>query len=459
MVKIGQFGLQTDGYPRKGSPRLQDEFDALPEDFFSLGQSEDYYLALNALPPEQREQLLVALRDVARDLDLLERAHNEASMQKSLLRSVMPATIRGRFHRLAMGNAELTAFDFRYDFPPSPTGPVSIDFQVEPEAQPPTNIHILIGRNGVGKTRCLRGITRSLVVGARDPDQDGTVSEDNDFANVVSVTFSAFDPFDPLIDMPDAPIVLPYTYIGLKALPNADGDEAGRPKPPKTVEELTSDFAKSVAVCRRGMKAQRWRRALTTLQADPLFSEAEVLKLADVGNEADAEAKAKKTYHRLSSGHKIVLLTITRLVETVDERSLVLIDEPEAHLHPPLLSAFVRSLSDLLVERNAVAIIATHSPVVLQEAPRSCVWILGRVGAAVRAERPRLETFGENVGVLTSEVFGLEVTESGFHKLVEKAAGASASYEALLNAFSNQLGAEARSIGRAAIATKQKKDP
>jgi predicted ATP-dependent endonuclease of OLD family len=51
-----------------------------------------------------------------------------------------------------------------------------------------------------------------------------------------------------------------------------------------------------------------------------------------------------------------VLLTITRLVETVEERTLVLLDEPEAHLHPPLLSAFVRSLSDLLINRNGVAI-------------------------------------------------------------------------------------------------------
>lgn len=41
-----------------------------------------------------------------------------------------------------------------------------------------------------------------------------------------------------------------------------------------------------------------------------------------------------------------MLLSITKLVEFVEERSLVLMDEPEAHLHLPLLSAFVRALSD-----------------------------------------------------------------------------------------------------------------
>ena len=64
---------------------------------------------------------------------------------------------------------------------------------------------------------------------------------------------------------------------------------------------------------------------------------------------------------------------MTHLADRVAERTLVLIDEPETHLHPPLLSAFVRAMSDLLIDRNGVAIIATHSPVVLQETPRTCV--------------------------------------------------------------------------------------
>jgi predicted ATP-dependent endonuclease of OLD family len=104
-----------------------------------------------------------------------------------------------------------------------------------------------------------------------------------------------------------------------------------------------------------------------------------------------------------------VLLTITRLVETVAEQSLVLLDEPEAHLHPPLLASFVRALSNLQTERNGVALIGTHSPVVLQEVPRSCVWKVSRWDRHP-PERPALETYGENVGVLTHEIFGLEVS-------------------------------------------------
>ena len=137
-------------------------------------------------------------------------------------------------------------------------------------------------------------------------------------------------------------------------------------------------------------------------------------------------------------------------MELIDERALVLIDEPESHLHPPLLAALVRVLSMLLIRRNGAAILATHSPVVLQETPRSCVWVLRRSGDQVTAERPLIETFGENVSVLTREVFGLEVTLSGFHKMVSDALAAEhGNYEQVLEEFRGQLGAEARAIALA----------
>ena len=42
------------------------------------------------------------------------------------------------------------------------------------------------------------------------------------------------------------------------------------------------------------------------------------------------------------------------------------------------------------------------------------------MGNYSKFERPRLETFGENIGVLTNEVFGLEITESGFYKILKE---------------------------------------
>jgi predicted ATP-dependent endonuclease of OLD family len=98
-----------------------------------------------------------------------------------------------------------------------------------------------------------------------------------------------------------------------------------------------------------------------------MFQESEIIKLIEIKDEKELKDTSSEIFNKLSSGHKIVLLTITRLVETVEEKTLVMLDEPESHLHPPLLSAFIRALSELLILRNGVAIIATHSPVILQE--------------------------------------------------------------------------------------------
>lgn len=174
-----------------------------------------------------------------------------------------------------------------------------------------------------------------------------------------------------------------------------------------------------------------------------------------LGMNIDAAIQAARSLvRRMSSGHSIVLLTITKLVDTVEEKTLVLLDEPESHLHPPLLSAFTRALSDLLHNRNGVAIIATHSPVVVQEVPRSCVWKLTRLRTQGRSDRPERETFGENVGVLTREIFGLEVSKSGFHDMLQKAVDEGGSFESILQEYNEQLGFEAQAILRTLIAAR-----
>jgi predicted ATP-dependent endonuclease of OLD family len=172
----------------------------------------------------------------------------------------------------------------------------------------------------------------------------------------------------------------------------------------------------------------------------------------------DLGRQAGRLFRRLSSGHKIVLLTITKLVERVEERTLVLIDEPEAHLHPPLLAALIRAVSDLLINRNGVAVVATHSPVVLQEVPRSCVWKLRRHGGGAVVERPEIETFAENIGRLTHEVFGLEVTRSGFYKMIAEAIGPDDDFEDVINKFDHELGLEGRALISVRIAERDAAD-
>jgi len=458
--------------PEQRRPNIPDRFTNLGEIFFSVGQDDTYYEMLNELGDEFRDAYLKAMRDVAQDAELFERALNEDVMGVSLLRSVSDTSVRGQFRWMTQGGARLTRYSFSYTPPPwgRNNQPPTFKFKVLPESFPPTNVHVLIGRNNVGKTYTVEQMTNAIV----RPDEGDFgqfeweenpfgLAETESFSNIISVTFSAFDPFEPLPNRQDKLSSVRYQYIGLKHVGKNDD---GKPKPPKSPDDLAADFGKSVQfIVTQSAKADRWRRALALLESDPIFKQAEIWSLIEKYQELqqlferrdalnELRKSARQLYSKLSSGHKIVVLTITRLVETLEERSLVIVDEPEAHLHPPLLSAFTRSLSDLLINRNGVAIIATHSPVILQEVPRTCVWCLRRTGREKRIERPAKETFGENVGTLTQAIFQLEVTTSGFHRMLSNAVNENLTYDGVVERFNGQLGDEARAIVRSLIAAR-----
>lgn len=470
-LKIAKVDHEYGGTNGSRTP-LKSKFSRLGNQYVSLGQDESYYKRLrDLLGPSKSKAALKSLGDLAISPQRFTQFHAETVVSESLLRSVSSVTVRGVYAKIIQGNDQPTAFDFT--FSKSTKNPfvadrqVSLGFRVVPDSMPPTNIHVLIGRNGSGKTTLLRSMARSMIGSPFERQDDGAFHSaiegvDGQFANLVYVAFSAFDEVEvPVRDNPSSYNV-PYSYIGLQYL--ADKlplDATENPKARKSTRpasELADVFATSAWTIITGKSMALWRGALDILEADPNFAAADVSQLADDTlldklEEKSFKAAARVLYtERLSSGHRIVLLTITRLVETVSERTLVLLDEPEGHLHPPLLSAFVRALSGLLKARNGLAIVATHSPVILQEAPRSCVYSINRSGDVQTAERPSLETFGENVGTLTHAVFGLEVLATGFSQLLRDAATGAQSYELVSTAFHDELGFEARALIRTWLA-------
>ena len=467
-VKIAQFnmgsGSETNS-PGLRSPNLEPTFTELGPEFFSLGQDVSYYHTLQKMGTPFCHDVLRRLNDIAYNKDLLDRAKEELVTKISLLRNVPLSNVIGEYYRL-LHSGDRDGFKFVYFAPPvlenkklNQAAQFHLKFEVKKSLYPPTNLHVLIGRNGVGKTRTLDKMTRALVQRRlnldnrfgefRFDDSEGLSS----FDSLVSVAFSAFDPFAPLKEPIKEFKEVHYCYVGLK---HRNDDRTSTEEKGdlllKRINELTTEFVESLAALKRLGKLHRLKQLLIVLDSDPIFAEACIDDLADSDIEPDVRAvRAASLFSSLSSGHKIVLLTITRLVEFVQEKTMVLLDEPEAHLHPPLLSALIRAISQLLVSRNGIGIIATHSPVVLQEVPRQCVNIMERSGDIVSISSPRIETFGENAGILTQMVFGLELTSSGFHDLIRKKIkdlGAEASYETVLDAFGKSMGSEATAVVR-----------
>ena len=469
-IKIG-FKGQTTG--TSTYQIISNGFESLGDNFFSLGQGIDFYRKMASLPNHLGRNILKALRDIVQQPEIIEEVKDEDVFSAALLRNVSLSVIKGQLARVLEGRPELTNFKFRFVRPESEhLGPIDLTFDVEVASTPSTNIHAVIGRNGIGKTTLLNGMIEAITDKnhpAKFFDTMGWVENqisDDYFSSLVSVSFSAFDPFTPPQERPDPSKGTCYFYIGLKD--STDGERH------RTIKDLRFDCVKALIKCFNSQeKTARWLKAIEQLGSDENFAFLKLEKLeavfrdvrrnTDSNNQSDSKL-IRENYQKavdeclscMSSGHAIVLLTITRLVATVEEKTLVLLDEPESHLHPPLLSAFIRALADLLYDQNGVAVIATHSPVVLQEIPQSCVWKIYRIGKSVTPSRPSIETFGENVGLLTSEVFSLEVARSGFHNLLTKSVESGRTYDEIVADYSNRLGFEGRSILKALVANRDR---
>lgn len=483
VVKIMHSGM--DASIREGSVaghsssvEIPDHFEQLSDEHCSLGQGQDFYEAVCELPPQVRDEILAGLRDCVEDQERFKRFAGEKAMQNSLMRSVSKKNMTKLFPSILAGKAELTGFDFGFHL--ADNDEALIEFKVVPNSFPPTNVHVLIGRNGVGKTRILGGIA-DAVAKKKSVETDGLLGEvsfysdeevsdgwfvtgnedSEEFSNLVVVTFSNLDRFDP-IPGKDVKRGFGYHYVGFKRhgedehddVSFDDCDEAQPEIQLKSIEDLVPEFSDSLSKCLRGNRLKRWSRAMEILSSDPVFKDIG-FDYGDAQPDTEFHQSLVRDFELLSSGHKIVLLTTTKLVECVNEQSLVLLDEPETHLHPPLLGSFIRALSELLINRNGVAIVATHSPVVLQEVPKTCVTLINRSGNVIETERPLIETFAENVGVLTREVFNLELLKSGYHQILADAA-AENNVEEVLKLFENQIGGEGRAIIRALCYSKEK---
>lgn len=109
----------------------------------------------------------------------------------------------------------------------------------------------------------------------------------------------------------------------------------------------------------------------------------------------------------LSSGEISFLRFAAQASLHMENGSLLLLDEPETHLHPNFISQFVSLLDSLLDQTGSAAIIATHSAYFVREVFQDQVTVLRNdQDGYVRAERPALRTFGADVGAISYFVFG-----------------------------------------------------
>lgn len=435
---------------------MDKNFTNLENGFFSIGASESYYKELKTLDDDKRIEILSSLNDLAYNSALYEKVKNLSLsvFRTSLMRNFDEEDFVNRIRRIAQGGEVLTSYKFNFNF----NDECNVEFDVEAECFPPTNTHILIGSNGVGKTHFLNTVISEYFCNENNQ---------RSISKLLKLIVVSYSPFDRLFKGVDKGLInnRKYSYIGLREDPTNFKVENY-----KIGLKIEEDFCLSILQCAESLSLKRrWIEMAEILSIDSYFKNTELKNIISNITEKDIKEKfldshheVRKQFRDLSSGHKIILLSLTRLVQLTIEKSLILYDEPETFLHPPLISAYMRALSWLLIDRNAVAIIATHSPIILQEVPRKCVWIIQRDGDFYNIARPDRETFGESVSTLTRDIFNLELRKSGFYKMISNKVEeiiehdkknifsnlktAIEYFELVMNEFNNEVGDEGQSL-------------
>lgn len=130
-------------------------------------------------------------------------------------------------------------------------------------------------------------------------------------------------------------------------------------------------------------------------------------------------SNAENAYMRYSTGVKFFLHTMSHIIAYNEDNSLLLFDEPENHLHPPMLSFMMNEIRIAIRETHSVMLVSTHSPVILQEMFAKNIYVVDRHGERLSFSKPDTETYGENFGYINNLVFHLNSDISNFHDLFD----------------------------------------
>lgn len=388
---------------------LPDEFAELGEEFVSLGQEDDYYKLLYKHLGRKATAVLDSLRDIAWRPAFVTDFEPTTAFRNAMMRENGAHRAR-RFGRAwVMGEPVREKLDFTYiGSIEGADEDVKATFAFNPKDPIPGRIVGIIGRNAVGKTRFLASLGADLAQISRTSAERLTEREERFpggrplFTRVIAISYSAFDRFKrPAPDSSSS-----YVYCGIR------NDKGGLSR-----MSLVETYRRNQGRIRELGLQFDWTDYMQTILGD--LSDQLTTSLKD---EIDNSATEDKALSLLSSGQSILAHFVTALLAWIQPNSLVLFDEPETHLHPNAVASLFLVLSDILEKFDSYAVVATHSPVVIQEIPAKRVLVFEREQNLTIAHPLSIESFGESVTELTKHVFETIEVENVYRRVLKELA-------------------------------------
>lgn len=390
--------------------RLPAEFSALGDDYISLGQEDDYYKIAFSKLGERSHELFRALGDIALNPQLALPFEPHSAFRNALMRENGASRAR-RFGRAwATGQAVRDKLSFTYlGEIPGAIDDVEATFAFNAKDPVPGRISCIIGRNAVGKTQFLASLGNDLTQISRSSaksisDRERRFPDGRPlFTRVIAISYSAFDKFK----RPTKNLSASYIYCGIRT------DKGGLSR-----VSLRRNYEANRGRIAHNGQNESWARHVRSVLGD--LDEKLKGSLTDLHR---SPTEKQDTLAQLSSGQSILVHFVTALLAWIQPNSLVLFDEPETHLHPNAVASLFLVLTDILDEFDSYAIVATHSPVVLQEVPAKRVLLFERTDNLTTASALRMESFGESVSELTKHVFETIEVPSVYRRTLKELSG------------------------------------
>lgn len=431
----------------------QINFSELPEDFVSLTTSIDVFKGLNKyLSQKDRllfiEQMHLILNEESKYYKLV---HEDDCFETSLLRDTTMNNYSLKkgtsllMDKTTYYNLQLQAIKINFANVDEST---DLNFSCLPKFQSnniPNGVITFIGKNGSGKSTSIYNLAKLLYA---YPDQRFRLKEKigaikpNDIGinKLFLLSYSPFDNFVlPGIGGEDYRVILEglknndgrFVFCGIRDVKKEFESILENPQK-DTYEKLFEDIRLDATSLKPiNVLADEFVQAMSTLEYNTERNKIwdniekmsrgkfpEIQELMDELFILDNEER-KEQFLRLSTGYKYFFHSLAHIIAYIEEDSIVLFDEPENHIHPPMLSFMISSLRNILSKYQSVMLIATHSPVIVQETFSKNVFVVRRFEDKTVMSHPQIETYGANISEITSEVFDLTTDITKYYEAFE----------------------------------------
>jgi energy-coupling factor transporter ATP-binding protein EcfA2 len=403
--KIGGIKI-TDGISSDTGNILPDEFTILPDNYCSIGQSEDFYINLKNATGKYFESTLYALKDAVFFADISDKFENNEIFKTSLIRyDSVERLLRTAKHKM-YGFDLSNLYSFKFNFNPIYSdNSIDIEFDFNTKKILPNRIYGIIGKNGVGKTRLIT----SLPVYISEKKDQLFSPRAPMFSKVIAVSHSMFDNFK----KPRKTSVFNYIYCGLL---NTNNELL-------TSRQKVLRFHNTWKRIKELKRMTKWRKILLNFINEDIINSFIIQKRPPTEEGLTVDIKGyNRIKPKLSSGQNIILFIISEIISHIRFDSLLLFDEPETHLHPNAISQLMNTIYELVEEFESYCIITTHSPLIIQELFSKNVYVMERDENYLSCRKIGVESFGENLTTLTEEVFGNKEVPKHYKKIIDSLA-------------------------------------